>query len=67
VGGQIVWTITNNCINPIMHNNTLQGEHTLRTEDILAKIEEEGDSIALVLFSGKLTDKYLFWLNIPFE
>jgi kynureninase len=28
------------------------GETCLRTEDILAKIEEEGDSIAVVLFSG---------------
>ncbi|XP_065886562.1 kynureninase-like isoform X2 [Dysidea avara] len=27
-------------------------EYTLRTEDILAKINQEGDSIALVLFSG---------------
>jgi kynureninase len=29
-----------------------EGEHTLRTEDILAKIEELGDKLALVLFSG---------------
>ncbi|KAK7091303.1 hypothetical protein V1264_009004 [Littorina saxatilis] len=29
-----------------------QGESTLRTEDILKKIEEEGDSIAAVCFSG---------------
>uniref|UniRef100_A0A0N5CGH2 Kynureninase n=1 Tax=Strongyloides papillosus TaxID=174720 RepID=A0A0N5CGH2_STREA len=28
------------------------GEDTLRTEDILKKIDEEGDSIALVFFSG---------------
>ncbi|KAI0831447.1 kynureninase [Trametes gibbosa] len=28
------------------------GEHTLRTEDILAAIEREGASIALVLFAG---------------
>ncbi|OWF37823.1 kynureninase-like [Mizuhopecten yessoensis] len=28
------------------------GEVTLRTEDILAKIEEEGDSIAVICFSG---------------
>ncbi|KAJ3057391.1 hypothetical protein HK097_007570 [Rhizophlyctis rosea] len=27
-------------------------EHTLRTEDVLKTIEEEGDSVALVLFSG---------------
>ncbi len=30
----------------------LQGEETLRTEDILAVIEREGDSIAVVMFSG---------------
>ncbi|KAM6132177.1 kynureninase [Phoenicopterus ruber ruber] len=29
-----------------------EGEETLRTEDILAVIEEEGDSIAVILFSG---------------
>jgi kynureninase len=29
-----------------------EGEHTLRTEDILKKIDEEGDSIALVLLPG---------------
>lgn len=29
-----------------------KGEYTLRLEDILAKIEEEGDSIAVVCFSG---------------
>lgn len=29
-----------------------EGEHTLRTEDILARIEELGDELALVLFSG---------------
>ncbi|KAJ7406406.1 kynureninase isoform X1 [Willisornis vidua] len=29
-----------------------QGEETLRTEDILAVIEKEGDSIAVILFSG---------------
>ncbi|KAL4618006.1 kynureninase isoform X1 [Arapaima gigas] len=29
-----------------------QGEDTLRTEDILTTIEKEGDSIAVVLFSG---------------
>ncbi|KAH9484228.1 Kynureninase [Psilocybe cubensis] len=29
-----------------------QGEYTLREEDILETIEKEGDSIALVLFSG---------------
>lgn len=28
------------------------GEDTIRTEDILAKIEDEGDSIALVMFAG---------------
>lgn len=30
-----------------------QGEHIIRTEDIVANIMEEGDSIALVLFGGK--------------
>ncbi|KAL1924141.1 uncharacterized protein VTP21DRAFT_7176 [Calcarisporiella thermophila] len=29
-----------------------EGEYTLRTEDILSTIEREGESIALVLFSG---------------
>ena len=29
-----------------------EGEHTLRTEDILAKIAELGEELALVLFSG---------------
>ena len=28
------------------------GEHTLRTEDILATIQQHGDSVALVLFGG---------------
>mmetsp|Transcript_10020 Transcript_10020/g.28178 ORF Transcript_10020/g.28178 Transcript_10020/m.28178 type:complete len:443 (-) Transcript_10020:74-1402(-) len=28
------------------------GEHTLRTEDIVARIEQEGSSVALVMFSG---------------
>lgn len=30
----------------------LQGEFTLRTEDILRVIEEQGDSIAVVMLSG---------------
>jgi kynureninase len=30
----------------------LQGEHILRKEDILKVIEEQGNSIALVCFSG---------------
>uniref|UniRef100_A0AAY4C562 Kynureninase n=1 Tax=Denticeps clupeoides TaxID=299321 RepID=A0AAY4C562_9TELE len=29
-----------------------KGEHTLRTEDILDAIEKEGDSIAVIVFSG---------------
>ena len=29
-----------------------EGEHTLRTQDILDTIESEGDSVALLLFSG---------------
>ncbi|XP_076159536.1 kynureninase [Alosa pseudoharengus] len=29
-----------------------EGEHTLRTKDILSMIEKEGDSIAVILFSG---------------
>lgn len=29
-----------------------KGEHTLRTEDILKTIEEQGDEIAVVMFSG---------------
>ncbi|NXG55858.1 KYNU Kynureninase, partial [Hemiprocne comata] len=29
-----------------------EGEETLRTEDILAVIEKEGDSVAVILFSG---------------
>ena len=32
-----------------------QGEELLRTEDILSIIEDHGDSIALVMFSGKST------------
>ncbi|HNP17974.1 MAG TPA: kynureninase [Fulvivirga sp.] len=28
------------------------GEHNIRTEDIITKIEQEGDSIALILFGG---------------
>ncbi len=28
------------------------GEHTLRTEDILATIQEHGDSVAVVFLSG---------------
>ena len=32
--------------------NGLQGEHTLRQEDILAAIEEKGDSIAVILWPG---------------
>lgn len=32
--------------------STRQGEEVLRTEDILDTIEKEGDSIAVVLFSG---------------
>lgn len=31
----------------------IQGEELLRTEDILSIIEDQGDSIALVMFSGK--------------
>lgn len=34
------------CINP------RKGEHSMRTEDILQKLEEEGDSIAVVCFAG---------------
>ena len=30
-----------------------QGEELLRTEDIVSLIEEQGDSIALVMFGGK--------------
>jgi kynureninase len=29
-----------------------EGEHTLRTEDIIAKINELGDELALVCFGG---------------
>ena len=29
-----------------------EGEHTIRTEDILAEIRRHGDSVATVLFSG---------------
>ena len=32
-----------------------QGEELLRTEDILSIIEDQGDSIALVMSSGKST------------
>ena len=33
-----------------------QGEELLKTEDILSVIEEQGDSIALVMFSGEWTE-----------
>ena len=36
-----------------------QGEELLRTEDVLSIIEDQGDSIALVMFSGKST--YIFF------
>ncbi|KAF9567548.1 kynureninase [Agrocybe pediades] len=36
----------------ILELSPREGEYTLREEDILATIEKEGDSIALVLFSG---------------
>ena len=29
-----------------------EGEHTLRTEDIVDRIKEEGDTVALVMLSG---------------
>lgn len=32
--------------------SAVQGEETLRTEDILEAIEKEGDSIAVVMLSG---------------
>lgn len=31
------------------------GEHILRTEDIIANINEHGDSIAMILLPGKHT------------
>ena len=34
------------------YKSVSQGEPTLRTEDILKKIEEEGDSVAVVCFAG---------------
>jgi hypothetical protein len=37
-----------------------QGEETLRTEDILNIIEEQGDTIALVMFSG------ILYMNLNF-
>lgn len=36
----------------VIEINPRPGEHNLRTEDILEVIEREGDSVALVLFSG---------------
>ena len=36
----------------ILELSPREGEFTLREEDILDTIEKEGDSIALVLFSG---------------
>ena len=36
----------------IIQITPLPNEHILRTEDILRTIEKEGDSVALVLFSG---------------
>lgn len=38
--------------------NSAQGEELLRTDDILSLIEEHGDSIALVMFSGKYIDMH---------
>ena len=35
-----------------------QGDELLRTEDILSIIEDQGDSIALVMFSGE--SKFIF-------
>ena len=31
----------------------IQGEELLRTEDVVSLIEEQGESIALVMFSGR--------------
>lgn len=36
----------------VIEVNPRQGEHSLRTEDILAVIDENKDSVALVMFSG---------------
>ena len=36
----------------ILFNFVHQGEHTLRTEDILDVIEREGDSIAVIMLPG---------------
>ena len=63
----------------ILELSPREGEFTLREEDILATIEKEGDSIALVLFSGiqyytgqwfpmenitkKAKDKVIFFLS----
>lgn len=37
---------------PYCHCLSSQGEFTLQTEDILRVIEEQGDSIAVVMLSG---------------
>lgn len=42
----LLWIGCNLCL------TQLQGEETLRIEDILEVIEEEGDSIAVILFGG---------------
>lgn len=44
----MLYTLINCCV----FFFTCQGEEVLRAEDILDTIEKEGDSIAVVLFSG---------------
>ena len=36
-----------------------EGEHTLRTEDIVAAIEKDGEAIALVMFSGEWAECFV--------
>jgi len=38
--------------NAVIEVSPRDGEHTLRTEDIIATIKEHGDSVAVVLFGG---------------
>ena len=42
-------------------NWCFQDESCLRTEDILKIIEEQGDSIALIMFSGNDQNTALAW------
>ena len=48
-------------------NLYFQDESCLRTEDILKIIEEQGDSIALIMFSGNKKHKLINPITIMIE